>query len=176
MKKRVFGKKLSRSKSARRALFRGLIRALVAYGSIKTTKVKAKAVQGEIDRMVSLAKNGSLAARRRVYAKLGNDRKTTDLLFSKVATAFSARKSGFTRIIPLPSRRGDSAEMARLEWVEEVVISDKKKSKVKKGRTSSSGRTGKTGRKSIASRTSKIGRVVRARSKDKKVAESKKKK
>lgn len=126
MKKRVFGRKLSRSKSARRALFRGLIRGLVSYGSIKTTKVKAKAVRGEIDKMVSLAKNGSLASRRRVYAKLGNDRKTTELLFSKVATAFSARKSGFTRIIPLPPRRGDSAEMARMEWTEEIVVGDKK--------------------------------------------------
>lgn len=118
MRKMVFGRKFSRGKKGRIALLRSLIKALVLNGKITTTKARAKAIQGQIDKYVSHAKKGSLALRRKVLAETGNDRKTVDALFGKIAPAFKERKSGFTRIIPLPSRKGDYAQMARLEWVE----------------------------------------------------------
>ena len=125
MRKRVFGRKLSRGRKAREALFRSLIRDVVLEGRIVTTTAKAKAVQGQIDKLVTLAKEGTLASRRRILAYLANDRGTTDKLFGPVAETFLSRKGGYTRLIPLPTRRGDSAKMTKIEWVEEIV--EKKK-------------------------------------------------
>ncbi len=125
MKKRRFGKQLSRSRKSHRALRRSLVRAIVSHGAIKTTITKAKVVQPEVEKMASLAKEGSLSARRRVYARLGNDRKTTDKLFGDIAKVFSDTKSGFTRIVRLPQRRGDNAQMARLEWVKNINPEEK---------------------------------------------------
>ena len=121
MKKRVFGRKFSRGSGGRRALFRSLIRALVSEGSIVTTQSKAKTVRHQTEKIVSLTKKGGVEARRRVYSLLGNDRDTTDRLFKKIAPNFKDRAGGYLRIVKLPSRRGDAAGMARLEWVKEIV-------------------------------------------------------
>lgn len=136
MKKRIKGRKLSRGQGARRALFRSLIRALIVYGRIVTTKAKAKTVQKQVDKLVNLAKKDSVAKKRRVYAILGNDRRTSDYLFNKIAPIFKDRVGGYTRILYLPRRRGDAAEMARLEWVKEIRLSVEDKSdKSKKKKT-----------------------------------------
>ena len=135
MRKKLFGRQLSRSRKARIALFRSQIRALALVGKIKTTKAKAKAIQGEIDKLISLAKKESIAARRKILANLGNDRTTTDVLVTKIAPTFNGRTSGFTRITTLPPRRGDAAAMARLEWVE--VITTEKAVKADKGKLGS---------------------------------------
>jgi large subunit ribosomal protein L17 len=129
MNKKVFGRKLSRSRPAREALFASLAKALIENGKIVTTRAKAKAVQGSIEKMVTSAKKGDLSSRRRVTAELDNARKHADILFQNVAKAFSARQSGFTRIVSLPSRVGDRAKMARLEWTDKVEIEGKAKAK-----------------------------------------------
>ena len=129
MKKRVFGKYLSRSRKARKALYRSLVRAMVIHGSIKTTKAKAKFVQGQVEKLISISKIGDLSARRRVYAALGNDRKTTDELFTHIAKAFFQVKGGYTRIVALPTRRGDNAQIVRLEWTKDIQKDLSKKSK-----------------------------------------------
>ncbi len=116
MKKRVYGKKLSRGRGSRKALFRSLMKALVQNGSIKTTKAKAKAVQGDIDKLVNIARDGNVAKRRMAFASLANDKETTNKLLNVIAPKFGKISSGYTRIIPLPQRRGDLAEMVRLEW------------------------------------------------------------
>ena len=126
MKKRVYGRKLSQERDSRRALFRSLIRALVEHGKITTTKAKAKAIQASIDKLVNLSKQGSISAKRRVYALLGNDKKTKKTLLEKIAPAFSDRKGGYTRIIALPRRRGDAAEIARIEWVKSIIETTEK--------------------------------------------------
>ena len=126
MKKRVYGRKLSRERDSRRALFRSLIRALVEYGKITTTKAKAKAIQASTDKLVNLSKQGSISAKRRLYALLGNDKKTTKTLLEKIAPAFSDRKGGYTRMITLPRRRGDAAEIARIEWVKSIIETTEK--------------------------------------------------
>jgi large subunit ribosomal protein L17 len=138
MKKKVYGRKLSRGLNARRALFRALIRAIVMHGSIETTKAKAKSVQSDIDKLVTLAKSGGVNEKRRVFSYLGNDRITTDKLFEIVKSSFSSRNSGFTRIVKLPRRKGDSAEVARIEWTDKVQEKEKTKSKKKSGKTKDS--------------------------------------
>ncbi len=129
MKKKVFGRKLSRSRPAREALFASLIRSMILSGKIVTTKAKAKAIQGDLEKIVTLAKKGDLSARRRVLAYLDNAKDATSALFSKVGPAFKERQSGFIRIISLPVRKGDNAKMARIEWTEAVELKSMSKSK-----------------------------------------------
>ncbi len=117
MYKRIFGKKLSRNTNSRKALFRSLIAALVLNGKIETTKVKAKAVTGEIDKLFGLVAKGDIASRRLLLSKLANDKVTVDKMFGMKAKT-EKRKSGFTRIVNLPNRKGDNAQVARLEFVE----------------------------------------------------------
>ena len=139
MIKKVFGRKLSRSRPAREALFATLARSVILNGKMETTKAKAKAVQGDLEKFVTVAKKGGLAGMRRVLASLDNQRDAVDALYQKVAPSFIKRTSGYTRIIALPRRKGDNAEMARIEWTEkmievkkEVVAPKKHASKIKK--------------------------------------------
>jgi large subunit ribosomal protein L17 len=120
MNKKVFGRKLSRSRPAREALFASLIRSLIINGKIETTKAKAKAVQGQVEKFVTLAKKGSLADRRRILSTLDNADDALKALYNKVVPAFPTRTSGYTRIISLPNRHGDNAQMARMEWTEKM--------------------------------------------------------
>lgn len=134
MNKRVFGKKLSRERSSRELLFVGLVEDLVRHGRIKTTKAKAKAVIGFIDKLVVLAKKDTLASKRQILKKIKNNKDIATKLWTDVAKTFEKRSSGFTRIIPLVSRKGDLAKMVRLEWVEEMrkeEKSDKSEEKIK---------------------------------------------
>jgi large subunit ribosomal protein L17 len=136
MNKKVFGRKLSRSRPAREALFSALSRAMILSGKIVTTHAKAKAIQGEVEKFVTLAKKGDLSSRRRALSRLDNAKDALEALFANVAPAFAERQSGFTRIISLPRRTGDNAKMVRMEWTEKVVKSEEVKSssaiKVKK--------------------------------------------
>lgn len=132
MKKRVYGRKLSRERDTRRALFRALIKALVKYDKIVTTKAKAKAIQGDIDRLVNLAKDGSIQKQRRLFGSLGNDKETAKAFTEKIAPSFTERKGGYTRIINLPRRKGDAAEIVRIEWVKPISEKEDTKKKVKK--------------------------------------------
>jgi large subunit ribosomal protein L17 len=130
MRKRVKGKKLSRSRTARDALFRSQLKALLEYGEIKTTKAKAKAVQPWIDSLVVKSKKDTLASRRQVLAKLANKRETTDKLYTYAKG--TKRGSGYTRIVLLSSRRGDDAPMVKLLWVDEPIKETSKKTTKKK--------------------------------------------
>ena len=116
----MFGKKLSRERSSRELLFVSLVESLVLNGKINTTKAKAKAIIGLIDRLVVLAKKGTLASKRQVLKRLKGNKETSTRLWTEVATTFANRPSGFTRIVPLTQRKGDMAEMVRLEWVETI--------------------------------------------------------
>jgi large subunit ribosomal protein L17 len=131
MNKRVFGRKLSRSRPAREALFASLAQSLITNGKIITTRAKAKAVAGSVEKMVTQAKSGTIAARRKVMSNLDNKREAADVLFQKVVKAFPMKNSGFTRIISLPRRVGDNAQMVRMEWTEKIEYEVKKKPEVK---------------------------------------------
>lgn len=126
MIKKIFGRKLSRSRPAREALFASLIQAMILNGKIVTTKAKAKAVQRDIEKIVTLARKSTLSARRQAFAALDNAKVATDKLFNTVAGSFKNRTSGYTRIINLGPRKGDNATMVRIEWTE-IIDEEKKK-------------------------------------------------
>jgi large subunit ribosomal protein L17 len=134
MRKKVFGRQLSRNRKSRTALLRSLIKALIVNGKITTTKAKAKFIQAQADKIVTLASKNNLSVRRSVLAFLGNDRKSTDFLFLKLVPVFKDRKSGFTRLILLPRRKGDNAEMATIEWIDKYVEAKKEVKLDKKGK------------------------------------------
>lgn len=125
MRHKLAGYKLGRSTGARVALRRNLVRQLFTHDRIRTTKAKAAAIRGEAEKMITIARNSSagsdaakVAARRQVMSKLGDD-STVKRLFDEVAPRFANRNGGYTRVVKLGPRLGDSAEMVILELVEE---------------------------------------------------------
>jgi len=105
---------LGKPKDQRRALLRALTTELIRNGRITTTKTRAKAVRSEADRMITLAKDGSLSARRRALGYL-YDKQLVQALFDQVGERYGDRSGGYTRLIRTVNRRGDNAEMAILE-------------------------------------------------------------
>jgi large subunit ribosomal protein L17 len=100
----------------RKALLRSLATEIIRHGQIKTTKTRAKAVRREVDRMISLAKDGSLAARRKALGYI-YDKQLVSELFKAVGERYSTRNGGYTRVVRTKNRRGDNAEMAIIELV-----------------------------------------------------------
>jgi large subunit ribosomal protein L17 len=100
----------------RKALLRGLATQLIRYGQIKTTKTRAKAVRSEVEKMITLAKDGSLSARRQALGYL-YDKKLVHALFADAPKRYGNRDGGYTRIVRTVSRRGDNSEMAIIELV-----------------------------------------------------------
>ncbi len=108
--------RLGKPADQRRALLRSLTTSLLLHGTITTTKTRAKVVRSEVDRMITLAKDGSLAARRQAAAYL-YDPKLVKSLFEDAPDRYGDRSGGYTRVIRTVRRRGDNAEMAVLELV-----------------------------------------------------------
>lgn len=123
MRHNVFGRKLSRTKNERRRLFAGLTRDLLIHNTITTTVAKAKAVQPLIEKLLTKAKDGSDANRRRVMSIITN-RTLTNKLFEEAKTRFAKRTSGFTRIIKAGKRMGDATDTAMLSFVDERVVAE----------------------------------------------------
>lgn len=117
MRHRIKGRKLNRTTAQRKALFRQLIASVFLKEEIKTTLSKAKAIKGLIDKLVTKAKKGTLHNQRLVQAFLQN-KKATKKLVEEIAPRFKKRVSGFTRIVRLGKRRGDAAEIVRIELIE----------------------------------------------------------
>ncbi len=107
---------LSKPADQRKALLRGLTTQLIKEGRVTTTKARAKALRNEAERMISLAKDGSLAARRRAIGYI-YDKKLVHALFEKANERYGDRKGGYTRIVRTVSRKGDNAQMAIIELV-----------------------------------------------------------
>lgn len=125
MRHKVSGRRLGRSSAHRTALRRNLITELFRHERIKTTMAKAKAVRGDAERMITVAKRGTAAgevgavnARRRAAAGL-NDNEIVKKLFEDLVERYAERNGGYTRILKLGPRKGDAAEMVLLELVEE---------------------------------------------------------
>ena len=113
------GKKLGRDSAHRKALYSNLAGALIEHGRIKTTLAKAKAVRPIAEQMITLGRRGDLHARRQALAYLHSNEVVT-MLFSEVAPRFTDRPGGYSRIVKLGPRWGDSAEMVYLELVDYV--------------------------------------------------------
>ena len=125
MRHQISGYRLGRSTGARLALRRNLIKQFFTHERIQTTKAKAAAIRGDAERMITIARNSANAsdaekvnARRLVAQKLG-DNQVIKRLFDEIAPRFANRPGGYTRVLKLGPRMGDSAEMVILELVEE---------------------------------------------------------
>lgn len=125
MRHQVAGYRLGRSKAARIALRRNLIKQFFTHERIRTTRAKASAIRGEAERLITLARNSAEAsdaekvhAQRMVASRLG-DNSLNQRLFDEIAPRFANRPGGYTRMLKLGPRMGDSAEMVILELVEE---------------------------------------------------------
>ena len=110
------GRKLNRSASHRRALFRNLVTALLERERIKTTDAKAKETRRLTERMITLGREGTLAARRRALTFV-QSRAVVKKLFEDIAPRFKERNGGYTRIIKIGIRHGDAAPVSVIELV-----------------------------------------------------------
>lgn len=111
--------KLGRTSSQREALFASLVSNLILAKRIKTTLAKARATKRLADKMVTVGKKGTLAARRHALSLLKQEKAVAEL-FAAVAPAMKDRAGGYTRIVKLGQRISDSSEMCILEWVDFV--------------------------------------------------------
>jgi len=98
-------------------MFRNQLTALFTHERITTTVAKAKELRPMAERMVTLARTGTLANRRRVLETV-SDKEVVQRLFEDIAPRFSDRRGGYTRIVRLGRRRGDNAEMAIIEFID----------------------------------------------------------
>ncbi len=130
MRHQVAGYKLNRTKGARIALRRTLIKQLFKHERITTTRAKAEAIRGEAERMITIARRskaaddaGKVHARRLIAARLGTPQmegeNIVSRLFDEIAPRFENRNGGYTRLLKLGPRQGDAADMVLLELVEE---------------------------------------------------------
>jgi large subunit ribosomal protein L17 len=106
--------KLGKPADQRKALLRSLTTQLIRHGRITTTKARAQAVRSQADKMITLAKDGSLASRRKALGYI-YDKQLVHALFDQVKERYSDRNGGYTRIIRTVRRRGDNAELAIIE-------------------------------------------------------------
>ena len=111
------GKKLGRDSAQRRALYSNLAGALIEHGRIKTTEAKAKAVKPIAEQLITLGRRGDMHARRQAVAFL-RSKEIVHKLFAEVAPRFVDRPGGYSRIVRIGPRHGDSAEMVYLELLE----------------------------------------------------------
>jgi large subunit ribosomal protein L17 len=117
MPHQIAGRKLGRKTGPRMALYRNMIVSVLRYEQIKTTEARAKEVRGQVEHVITLAKDGSLAARRQIVAELPDEPLVIDKLMNEIAPKYADRTSGYTRIIKLGPRNGDRAPMVQLELV-----------------------------------------------------------
>jgi len=107
---------LDRAKAPRELMLRNLASSIIIYEKVKTTEAKAKAVRPLLDRMITVAKTGDLAARRRLLATLPQTlavKKAMEVLGDR----YKERPGGYSRIVKLGARQGDGAEMVQIELV-----------------------------------------------------------
>ncbi len=110
------GRKLNRSPSHRHAMFRNMATALLRHDRITTTDAKAKELRHWTDWLITLGKDGSLHARRRALAFV-QDKAVVARLFRELGPRFQDRHGGYTRIVKVGRRRGDSAPLSIIELI-----------------------------------------------------------
>ncbi|MDR2453935.1 MAG: 50S ribosomal protein L17 [Bifidobacteriaceae bacterium] len=120
------GPRLGGSPAHERLILANLSQQLFEHGSIVTTQAKAKRVRPLAERLITFAKRGDLAARRRVMRTI-RDKSVVHELFTQIAPQMSEREGGYTRIVKIGPRKGDSAPMAVIELVTEPVTPKKRR-------------------------------------------------
>ena len=117
MKHRVKGKKLNRTSSHRKALFKNMAQALIKHEQIVTTLPKAKTMKPIVDKLITLGKKGSHHARTQAFSKL-RDEDMVAKLFGTLAPRYADTNGGYTRVLKAGYRYGDAAAMAVIELVD----------------------------------------------------------
>jgi len=133
MRHGLSGNRLSRNRSLRKATLRDMAKSIFLQERICTTSAKAKEARKMIEKLITLGKKDTLAARRRAFAILC-DHSEVSKLFTDIAPRFKSRNGGYTRIIPYMQRAGDNAELAFLELTEKSreIITNQKRTKADK--------------------------------------------
>ena len=121
MRHRRAGYKLKRNVAARDSLLRGLVTSVIEEERVITTVPKAKAAKPLVEKMITLAKEDTLHARRKAAAFLRTP-DSVKKLFDKLGTRFGQRNGGYTRVVRLGPRKGDGAEQAMLELVGSELV------------------------------------------------------
>ena len=116
MRHRVKGRRLKRTSEQKLALIRSLAQALIERGAIETTEARAKELRPFVEKLITKAKSGTLHDRR-MAGRHVQKREINDKLFTEVGPKFASRAGGYTRILKVGHRKGDGAEMARIELV-----------------------------------------------------------
>jgi len=117
MRHRQAGRKLNRTSSHRKSLFKNMSQALIKHEQIITTLPKAKELKSVVEKLITLGKNGSMHCRRLAFNQL-RDKEIVAKLFDKIATRYADRRGGYTRVLKAGFRYGDSAPMAVIELVD----------------------------------------------------------
>jgi large subunit ribosomal protein L17 len=112
------GRKFGRPSSHRKAMFRNMVTSLLERGRITTTDAKAKEIRRWTERMITLGKKQTLAARRQARRFVRTDR-AVRRLFNEIAPLFADRPGGYTRVIKIGRRPGDSAPLSMIELTEQ---------------------------------------------------------
>ncbi|MBS1250315.1 MAG: 50S ribosomal protein L17 [Chloroflexi bacterium] len=126
MRHKVAGKILNRTPAQRNALRRTMLKQFFEHERIRTTRAKAEFIRRPAEKLITIAKRAhdsepaqQIHARRRAAARIDNDKVIVKKLFEDIAPRYLDRPGGYTRMIKLPPRRSDSADMVILELVEE---------------------------------------------------------
>jgi large subunit ribosomal protein L17 len=117
MRHRKAGRQLRRTSEQKLALMRSLAQSLIERGAIETTEAKAKELRPFIEKIITKAKSGTLHSRR-LAGRHVQKREINDKLFAEIGPKFATRQGGYTRILKTGHRKGDGAEMARIELVD----------------------------------------------------------
>lgn len=117
--------KLGMKSQHRRATLANLVCSLIRHNRVRTTVARAKEARRYADRMITLAKRGTLHARRQAFAFL-RQKSAVHKLFAELGPRHSDRQGGYTRIIRVGNRTGDAAELAILEWTGSAVVTPAK--------------------------------------------------
>ena len=116
MRHQRLAKKFGRSKAHRAELMASLVANLIIQDRITTTLPKAKQARKDAEKIVTIARKGTLAARRLASSRLQQP-KAVQKLFDKIVPAMEGRKGGYTRILKIGTRKGDGAPTCLLQWV-----------------------------------------------------------
>ena len=117
MRHRKAGRQLRRTSEQKLALMRNLATSLIEYGAIETTEAKAKELRPFVEKLITKARTGTLHSRR-LAGRHVQKREAADKLFQELGPRFANRPGGYTRILKVGHRKGDGAEMARIELIE----------------------------------------------------------
>ena len=137
------GRPFGRSHDQRVALMRGLAKSLILEERISTTEAKARELRPIIEKLITTSRIDSVANRRLVSARLGNDDTVVKKLFAEIAPRYTSRPGGYTRIIKVGNRLGDNADMAMIELVDFNELYNGGKKEVKKAKSRRGGKAKK---------------------------------